>query len=113
MPQEGQRTRITRRSYARPGPLGNQRIGGRGLDIWADRNSYGQQYAVRTWPKVEAAKMKEFSQIGTPDALKGACPVWEGLGGNRHLKGARRLHSTSYIPRNDRSPDHRWYPLQD
>jgi endosialidase-like protein len=25
--------------------------------------------------------MKQFSQIGTPDALKGACPVWGGLDG--------------------------------
>ena len=32
--------------------------------------------------------------VGTPDALKGACPVWGGLGGNRRRKGARRLRST-------------------
>jgi len=42
--------------------------------------------------------MNVFSQIGTPDALRGACPVWEGLGGNRHPKGARRPHSTSSSP---------------
>jgi len=30
--------------------------------------------------------MLHGSPIGTPDALKGACPVWEGLEGNRHLK---------------------------
>jgi hypothetical protein len=41
--------------------------------------------------------MNVFSQIGRPDALRGACPVWEGLGGNRHPKGARRPHSTSFM----------------
>src|SRR5205823_8762144 len=29
----------------------------------------------------------------TPDARKGACPVWGGLGGSRRYRGARRLHS--------------------
>jgi len=30
--------------------------------------------------------MRQLSQIGPPDALQGACPVWEGLGGNQYLK---------------------------
>jgi len=30
-----------------------------------------------------AATRRQLSQCGTPDALKGACPVWGGLGGNR------------------------------
>jgi hypothetical protein len=38
--------------------------------------------------KVEAAKMNVFSRVGTPDALKGACPVWGGLGGIPLLKGS-------------------------
>src|SRR5215471_9984016 len=46
--------------------------------------------------RVEAAKMRKLSQIGPPDALKGACPVREGLGENRHPKDARRPHSTSF-----------------
>ena len=40
--------------------------------------------------------MRKLSQIGPPDALKGACPVREGLGENRHPKDARRPHSTSF-----------------
>ena len=30
-----------------------------------------------------AATRRQLSQCGTPDALKGAWPVWGGLGGNR------------------------------
>jgi hypothetical protein len=29
--------------------------------------------------------------VGTPDALKGACPVWGALGGNLLLKGNKAL----------------------
>ena len=42
-------------------------------------------------------KWRNPAGVGTPDALKGACPVWEGLGRNRHPKGARRSHSTSEV----------------
>jgi hypothetical protein len=35
--------------------------------------------------------------VGTPDALKGACPVWGGLGGDEQLKAAPRRHSTPWF----------------
>jgi hypothetical protein len=43
--------------------------------------------------------MEPYMLTGAPDALKGACPVREGLGGNRHPKDARRPHSTSSLGR--------------
>ena len=43
--------------------------------------------------------MEPSMLTGAPDALKGACPVREGLGGNRHPKDARRPHSTSSLGR--------------
>ena len=86
---QGQRTRSTRRSNARPGVRGNSDIGGRGLDTRADRKSGGQQYADRTPLKVVAAKMEQSSRVGTPDARKRACPVWGGLGGIPLLEGSK------------------------
>ena len=85
---QGQRTRSTRRSNARPGVRGNSDIGGRGLDTRADRKSGGQQYADRTPLKVVAAKMRKLSRVGAPDARKRACPVRGGLGGIPLLKGS-------------------------
>src|SRR5215510_2549384 len=93
----GERTRSTRRNNARPGRPGESDTGGRGLYIQADRTSYGQQYAVITSPKVEAAKMKQFSWIGTPDALRGACPVWVGAGWNSTAERQHGRHPSTHI----------------
>src|SRR5215471_7724723 len=72
---QGERVHSTRRDNVRPGSPGKPDTGGGDLDIWADRKSCGQHYAVGTSLKVEAAKMRKLSQIGPPDAPKGACPV--------------------------------------
>src|SRR5262245_25540858 len=45
--------------------------------------------------------MRQLSQIGTPDALKGACPVWGGLDGIPLPQGsmdAVLLLHAQYVP---------------
>jgi hypothetical protein len=61
MPQEGQRTRMSRWSHDHPGRPGEPDTGQRGLDIRAERKSNGQQYAGITPLKVVAAKMNVSS----------------------------------------------------
>jgi hypothetical protein len=50
--------------------------------------------------KVEAAKMNVFSRVGTPDVLRGTCPVRGALGGNPLSRGSMdavlRLHGESH-----------------
>jgi len=77
------------------GVPGKPDTGGKGLDIWADRKSCEQQYAVITSLKVEAAKMNWFqpdwnagcaerclSGVGragwnsTAEKQHGRCPSW-------------------------------------
>ena len=56
------------------------------------------QHSVKrvTWRHIRdpTEQDKQTRWIGTPEALRGACPVWGGLGRNLHHKGARRFHST-------------------
>ena len=95
---QGQRTRSTRRSNARPGVRGNSDIGGRGLDTRADRKSGGQQYADRTPLKVVAAKMRAI-QPGWNAGCAETCLSGVGRAGRNSTAGrqqGRRPSTPSY-----------------
>ena len=88
MPQQGQRTRSTRRRNARPGRQGKPDPGGRGLDTRSGKGLWtGEPEAVIT------AQTMRSHRVGTPDARKRACPGWGGLGGNRPQGTAPAFYS--------------------
>jgi hypothetical protein len=55
------------------------------LNIPGTKKPEGEHEALET-KGIKGAKMPYAAGVGTPDALKGARPVWEGLGGNRYPK---------------------------
>jgi len=63
MPQEGQRTRSSRWSYAHPGSPGEPDTGQRGLEIPGIGKPNGQQYAVGNERSTYNAKMRKQPEL--------------------------------------------------
>ena len=107
---QGQRTRSTRRSHARPGSPGKPGTGERGLDIPGTERTGGRAIGSQNQRHEVCAKMRQAAGVGPPDVVKATCPVRGALGGNPLSRGSTdavlRLHSGRYNLRRLRKRDY-------
>jgi hypothetical protein len=86
--QQGQRVRSRRWRHDPPGRWRKASTGRRDLETRSFKVLWtGESEAIIT------AQRRRSPLVGTPDALKGACPVWGGLGGNRPQGTAPSFYS--------------------
>jgi hypothetical protein len=85
---QGQRTRSTRRSHARPGRPGKPDTGERGLDIPGTERTGGRAIGSQNQRHEVCAKMQKAAGVGAPDVVKATCPVRGALGGNPLSRGS-------------------------
>jgi hypothetical protein len=84
---QGQRIRSSRWSHDHPGSPGKPDTGRRNLDTLGGMKELRTAICCHNVAQSSGRENeRKFSQVGAPDALKGACPVRGGLGGIPLLK---------------------------